>query len=411
MSEVRPALVDLALTKCSPGAAAYEATIIHLAARGLLAVSSAPDGLRVTLPGLPAAGPADLAGYEQQVLSHARTRLAGADSAPFVALAEACSIDVDGTWNPFRDKLVAEGRRLGICRKNLWARPAGILFLFLISVVIAILVALVPHLIWHAGVGECVVIGVLSWFVVAKVLEALGQDVLTAAGAALAARWEGERAALAAAGPFAGRLDPASLERQAFAIAAGALTVPGRPAAGPPRRPARTARAAAGPPPQTRERPAEIWSSFSGTWRQVTPEPSSGLGTGGPDVQLRRDHARADRRGRADHHGTVALIPVTSGMVTLAGILTALGLGTVRRRFALPKSATFDGQVVARWQERVEDTEGSGIVRCTAIDDGERAWIFSASHVYRSAAVGDLVTVTVSPRTGDLQGLTVSARP
>ena len=109
--------------------------------------------------------------------------------------------------------------------------------------------------------------------------------------------------------------------------------------------------------------------------------------------------------------GTPALIPVTFGLLTVAVILAALGMGTVRRRFALPKSTTFDGQVVARWQERVEDTEGSGIVRCTAIDDGERAWIFSAPHVYRSVAVGDLVKVTVSPRTGDLQGLTVSARP
>jgi len=108
--------------------------------------------------------------------------------------------------------------------------------------------------------------------------------------------------------------------------------------------------------------------------------------------------------------GTPALIPVTFGLLTVAVILAALGMGTVRRRFALPKSATFDGQVVARWQERVEDTEGSGIVRCTAIDDGERAWIFHAPHVYRGVAVGDLVKVTVSPRTGDLQGLTVTAR-
>jgi hypothetical protein len=421
MSEVRPALVDLALTKCAPGAVAYEATILDLAARGFLAASSAPDGLRVTLPGPPGAAAADLAGYEQQVLGDARTRLAGAGGAPFAALAEACSIDVDGTWNPFREKLVAEGRRLGICRKNLWARPAGILFLFLISILIAILVALVPHLIWHVGTGECVVIGVLSWFVVAKVLETLGQDVLTAAGAALAARWEDDRAALAAAGPFPGRLDPASLERQAFAIAAGALTVPGAPAAGPPRRsgrasrPARTARAAAGPPPETRERPAEVWSSFSGTWRQVTPEPNSGLGTGGPEPGMMFSFAGITLgltvAAVLITIGTPALIPVTFGMVTLAGILATLGMGTVRRRFALPKSATFDGQVVARWQERVEDTEGSGIVRCTAIDDGERAWVFSAPHVYRSVAVGDLVKVTVSPRTGDLQGLTVSARP
>jgi hypothetical protein len=48
-------------------------------------------------------------------------------------------------------------------------------------------------------------------------------------------------------------------------------------------------------------------------------------------------------------------------------------MDTVRRRFAMPKSATFDGQVVARWQECDTDSEGSGIIRCTVIDDGERA--------------------------------------
>jgi hypothetical protein len=86
-------------------------------------------------------------------------------------------------------------------------------------------------------------------------------------------------------------------------------------------------------------------------------------------------------------------------------------MGTVRRRFAMPKSATFDGQIVARRQERDSDSEGSEIVRCTAIDDGERAWIFGERHVYEGVAVDDLVKVTVSPRTGDLQGLPITARP
>src|SRR5262249_18796089 len=146
MSEVRPALVDLALTKCDPGVTAYEATILDLAARGFLGISGGPDGPRVPLasPPPPAAGPA---GPEQQVLGDARTRLAVADGAPFAALAGACALDVDGIWKPFREKLLAEGRRLAICRKNLWARPAGIAFLFLISILIATLIALVLHLI------------------------------------------------------------------------------------------------------------------------------------------------------------------------------------------------------------------------------------------------------------------------
>ena len=157
-----------------------------------------------------------------------------------------------------------------------------------------------------------------------------------------------------------------------------------------------------------------VMSSWAKVWRRVTPEPSSGLGTGGPEPGMMFSLAGITLGLTVVvvlmTINTVALIPVTFGMLAVAVILATLGMGTVRRRFARPKSATFDGQVVARWQERVEDTEGRGIVGCAAIDDGERAWIFHAPHVYRGVAVGDLVEVTVSPRTGDLQGLTVTAR-
>jgi hypothetical protein len=39
--------------------------------------------------------------------------------------------------------------------------------------------------------------------------------------------------------------------------------------------------------------------------------------------------------------------------VATAAILIVLGLGTVSRRAALPKTAMFDGQVIARWLRRV----------------------------------------------------------
>ena len=89
-------------------------------------------------------------------------------------------------------------------------------------------------------------------------------------------------------------------------------------------------------------------------------------------------------------------LPVTLAVVALAAFFIALGVGTVRRRVAMPKSATFDGQIVARRQERDSDSEGSEIVRCTVIDGGERAWIFGERHVYEGVAVDDLVKVTVS---------------
>ena len=63
-------------------------------------------------------------------------------------------------------------------------------------------------------------------------------------------------------------------------------------------------------------------------------------------------------------------------MLAVAAVLIAKGMGTVSRRAALPKSRTFDGQIIAHWLERNTDSEtGSGRVQCTAIDDnhGPRA--------------------------------------
>jgi hypothetical protein len=159
----------------------------------------------------------------------------------------------------------------------------------------------------------------------------------------------------------------------------------------------------------TRDRPDRIWSSFSGTWRQVSPETSPGLGTGGAEPGMMFSLAGL----------TLALIvvavlitmdeaawvtgPVVIAMVAVAAVLIVKGMGTVSRRAAMPKSRTFDGQVIAHWQERTDSETGSGLVQCTAIDDGQRAWIFSQQHLYQHFPVGSLVQVTVSPRTGDLQ--------
>jgi hypothetical protein len=103
--------------------------------------------------------------------------------------------------------------------------------------------------------------------------------------------------------------------------------------------------------------------------------------------------------------------PLALGLVATAAILVVLGLGTVSRRAALPKTAMFDGQVIARWQERVENENGSSTAQCSAIDDGQRAWTCSLSYVYRTFAVGDLVQVTFSPRTGELKQVRLSTRP
>ena len=200
MLEVRPALVDLALTKCNPGVAAYQATIWDLAARGFLGVSDGADGPRVRLASQPP-DPSGLAGYEQQVLSDVRARLTGAPGAPVRALAEACSADVRGIWQPFREKLLAEGRRLGVSRRRAWVHSVPT-FLVLTCVVMA-LAGFLSRLVWHLSIGVTVLITVLAapafWWLV----EAAGTDTLTGAGDGVAAQWKRARSARFPGGPVA----------------------------------------------------------------------------------------------------------------------------------------------------------------------------------------------------------------
>src|SRR5262249_33102932 len=199
----------------------------------------------------------------------------------------------------------------------------------------------------------------------------------------------------------------------AFAIAAGAQAAPM--GAAPPRRPGRSA---SGPPAETRDSPREIWSSFSGTWRQVTPQATDGLGTGGPEPGMMFSLAGITLGLAivpvlmAMSPGTFRWIgaPLALGLVAAAAILIFLGMGTVSRRAALSKTAMFDGQVIARWEERVENENGASTAHCSAIDDGQRAWICSLRHVYDYFAVGDLVQITFSPRTGDLQHVRLTPR-
>lgn len=414
--DVRPALVNLVLTSCRPGAAAYQATILDLAARGFLLASDEPGGLRVAL-----AGPAALADFEQQVLGDIRARLGGTGSAPFEALAEACTMDVLGIWDPFKEKLFAEARRREICRRLLPATTRPVSAFFAATVAVAVLAALATALVRAfirppAGIGGAFGISAAAVIAFWWFLGLLARDRLTGTGSALAARWQRERAAIAAAGASWNDPGPMPLQRRAFALAAGIPgAAPGPPAPHPQRR---AAGLRAGPPPEKRESPAEIWSSFSGTWRRVTPEPSMGLRRAGAEPGIMFALAGvafsltllAVWMGAANGPLRWVAGPPALVLTVTAVILAAVGVRMRARRSSVPTTATFDGQVVGRWQEEVRDSEGSGLVACTAIDDGQRAWVFTESYVYHSVVAGDLVQVTVSPRSGALLRLTVTAR-
>ncbi len=442
-----PAMVNFALTRCKPGPAAYEATILDLAARGHLSVSMDSPGLLVARAGRDSdrrAQSGGLVAFEQRVLDDVGGRLAVAESAPFQALAEAVTADVRDIWEPFANELRQEARRAGVCRRRIMARRRNSLLVFAIAALIGggafsavhwipynrigkpdildvlawlirwgvltrsaardVLTFSAAHWIHNTRIGGPVISGVLAWLIVWGILTWFAaKDVLTPMGRSLAA--SRRRSGLAQPLPHDGTpADQESVQQCAFAVAAGLPnTLPGRPAAS--RRGWR--RAPSRPPLRTR-RPREAWSSLSGTWRPVPITSTSTMGMAGGVVML----------------VSAALLVVTgAGLIAAAGIsgvpfgltiaaavvLAVLGARRVIRTAAMPRRITFDGQVIARWYERSDSEDAATEVPFLAVDDGERAWMFGGAGVFGPAAPADLVRVTASPRNGALIEFTVLA--
>jgi len=410
--QVSPALVNLAVTRCAPSAAAYYATILDLAARGFLAVRrsprSGPGALHVGLAEPPAAAP-PLNGYERQVLGDMRARLEDTGGAPFEAVAQACTVVVHGTWAPFVAGLGAAARRQGICRPLLPATRRTALRACAITAVIGPAAFIADHLAHPAGLAEPAVTGLAAGVLFWVALGWLSRhDRLTAAGAALAGRGKRDRSALAASvASWADPDDPAprALRRRALAVAAGVpQAVPGPPLPAARRRARSSARR-----PDGKQRPAEAWSSFSGSWRRVRIESGERLGMASGFALL----------GGAAWLGLISYavsIPGGTGplpALLAGGAMLAAGLG-VRRLImmsALPRTASFQGQVIARWHEESDAENASSPVPFIAVDDGQRGWTFTGGELFSRVALGDLATVTVNPRTRNLLSLTVTGRP
>ena len=250
-------------------------------------------------PAVPAAGSPALLGFEQQVLDDVLARVSDARGAPFDALAGACEADATAIWKPFEDKLLAAARELGVCGPRLPHRASSV-FLALgtaAAIVASASLAAPAHRGW-AAVAAVIACGIaLAW---------LWRDRPTRAGTALAARWRENSAPPAGwdSSPAA-----AELRQSAYAVAAG------QEIGGVARRPRRRA----GPPDETR-RPAQAWSSFTGSWRRVPVGPRGG---------------RALRRGGGLLTGAAVIgfisIPfVITGIIgwlALIPVLAALALG------------------------------------------------------------------------------------
>jgi hypothetical protein len=454
LASAKPALVNLAVTRCRLNGAAYPATILDLAEGGYLAISErVPGQLWCDLPTSSPPG-TGLARSERLVLSGARA-LAGGRGAPFEVLAESCASDVRGRWNPFERAVRAEGRRAGVTRRRLPAVARLLLYIGAGVVGAAAFAAVYGRA--RSGLWAPTAAAFLVFAVLAYGARSLGrQDRLTAQGEALggwaaqAAREmpaagesaagesaagesaagesaAGESAAgeMAAAGEIAaagktgatnGTLGPASapppagLSRLALAVATGApVQVPGvspalaagvRPGHG--RTGARTGNS--GPATGTL-RPSMAWSSFGGHWRLVRIRPAS----------FTRVHPAfwlVLAIWLALMAYASSLLPGPGGLLA-PGVLAvgsaAAAVGGARglaARMARPAEAIFQAQVIARWVEHT-GTNDNNYISCVAVDDGERSWSFDVSgEAFAQLALGDAITVRASPRSGKLLALT-----
>jgi hypothetical protein len=388
---VPPALVNVVLTGCKPSFAAYHATILDLAARGFLTVTSQPDDVWLGCLAAAAApaDTADLADYEQLVLADMNRRLAGTGGAPFRALAEACQADEQHVWLPFTEALREEARRRGLSQPRRVRRPmAGAVTLAAVALLFAILTAIL-RLPLAASAAFSVF---LPLIILVIVVGADRRDQLTPYGTQLAARVAGERGALVSAPATQGLAAPADAELGRRAVAVAAM-IPG---AGPGRSAPSRHR---GPAAQT-----EAWSAFSGTWRlvKIGPPPRDRV------IPIPGIVALA-------FAAFFALLAITlavesgTGLWSLPFVLAAIALGirgmaSLSATLSLPRRKTFTGQVIARWGDAGKDEDPY-----CAIDDGERAWTFTAPAVCY-VMLDDLVQVALNPRTGRLITLQVTER-
>jgi hypothetical protein len=409
LEEQRPALVNLAATRCRLDSAAYAATILDLSARGFIETTQREPG-RLWCTVTRAPGPASgLTAYESVVLTTA-IGMTGARGAPFEALAESCTADVRGSWDPFEEAVREEGRSSGLTGGRLPGQARALLYAGAAGAGALAYAALRPH---SHGLAAPVAVAVVVFGVLAGVAMGLAnQDRLTRAGAALAAAARRPIPPAPLTGPDPGS-DPAArpgggleLGRLAQAVAAGAPiplagALPGvqtgvRPGGW---------RHAAG---QRRRHgaPRAAWSSLGGGWRLVQ------IGPTGSSLWVRVWGSFAVAGWFAVMSYPFSLIGGRVGTLIPAGLLLAAilsaagGVRALTRALGLPRQQSFRAQVIARWAQDRGRGDDTVRVCCVALDDGQHCWTFELERaVFGTLALGDEVNVTVAPRSARLLSL------
>jgi hypothetical protein len=376
----------------------YPATLLDLAARGWLRLAGPGGG--------PATGPVmcvivgsprsdELTAYERRVYDQVVSRAAGRGDVPARALSDGfagpATADLKSSRDRFMDAFAAEvkddSRRRGLSRQRLTERAGCLLWLAAAVPAVSLGLALHarhPHLWWIP------VAGFVAACAVARL--AVRGEKLTPAGRAALDRWRASADGRLVMAPL---MSPGWPDRQvAYAAALGRARAAARLFSGP-----------GGQPPGK-----AMWSSYGGSWREVT------IG---------------DRRSCLGGLGMMvmvvlwALVPATiAGFVLSSGTLkldlllvlavdAALALAALSRYQSKPSFAEFDGLVLEAWIETVTDENSSSDIPHIAIDDGvrDRAWVFKVSRQQYAVGIpGTVVHTTVNPRRGALLDIRPASR-
>lgn len=401
-----PALVNLVVTGGKLDGAAYASTILDLGSHGELVITEpAPGRLACGLPprglgdsGLAPGGlmPSGLTDFEDLVIGAAR-RQAARGPLPFEVLAEGAATDAPGLWVAFEKAVRAAGRQRGLTRPRL---PGLVLTGLLLGAAgVGLLIFLAEHT-RHIGLGAPVFAGTVVAVVFTCFVGSLTrQDRPTQAGADLAAQARAGISGGAAWSPGAGTAPPV-LHLLAVAVAAHARV----PLAG--AEPGRQSGVKLGgqrSASQPDRRPKAAWSSTSGEWRLV-PIRSPGIPLlSNPFIPLSLAVpltlavvfiAVMMRGFPGGAPWSVLTIPL---LIAIA--LAVYGLAVLSRYLAVPATATFTGQVIARWEEDFERDETTVRVYRYAVDDGQQTWCGEVSQVdFARIRVGDMVQVQAEPR-------------
>jgi hypothetical protein len=368
----------------------YPATLLDLAARGWLRLAGPGDG--------PATGPVmclivgrppgdELTAYEQRVYDQVVSRAAGRGDVPARALSDGfagpASEDLksarDRFMRAFTSEVKADSRRRGLSRQRL-TEGMGCLLGLAAAVPAAILGLALnarhPHLWWIPAVG----------FVAACAVTRLAVkgEKLTPAGRAALDRW---RASVEGRRVMAPVMSPGWPDRPvAYAAALGRARAAARLFSGP----------GGQPPGKT------MWSSYGGSWREVTigDRRSCLGGLGIMVIVVLWALVPATLAGFVFSSGTLKL-----GLLLVLAVDAALALLALSRYQSKPSFAEFDGLVLEAWIETVTDENSSSDIPHIAIDDGvrDRAWVFKVSRQQYAVGIpGTVVHATMNPRRGAL---------